>query len=306
MSAPQIIAGPAIIQHGGQVYYSEGDITVSLARDTFLVSSACHGTIDERLVSQMVTLAFKPVSCLDVVAKYLPFAVTQIGTLLINQSEPASVVVWARDGRKTTWGAGFVSQLPSFNLSAVQVPVGDMQIVAIGNPVKDLTDAAAWNTFAEAAFADTSFNETTILTPKYLATWGEIFEDLESETGFLVEPAMSFSMKSIANWGNVNALLTDITIGVRFTPVGLDEDDLWAALRLQGSDAITPGDSLTKDDEDLVISGGGVSFTLHNAGPKTGITRYGLEPLRIGEVAFVTRRTWTAGVADPLFTVAFS
>lgn len=113
-------------------------------------------------------------------------------------------------------------------------------------------------------------------------------------------------MKAIANWGNVNAILTSLTIGCRFTPVGIDEDDLWEALGLQDAGAIVPGESLTKADEDLVIAAGGVSFTLHSAGPKSGVTRYGLEPLRLGEVAFVTRRTFTAGVADPLFTVAFS
>lgn len=306
MSAPTIIAGPAIVQFNNQVYYSEGDITVSLARETFFVRTALGGVIDERLASQMVGISFKPASCLDVVAKYLPHALSSIGSLLIDAASPKSVIIWAKDGRKTTWGAGFISKLPAFNLSAVDVPIGDMEIVVLGNPTKDITAADAWNVFASAALTDTSFDQSKIITPRYLATWGTALVDCESETGFVFEPVMSFSMKKVANWGNVNALLTDITLGCRFVPVGIDEDDLWTVLGLQGTDALLPGESLTKADDDLVIEGGAVSFTLHNAGPKNAVTRYGLEPLRIGEVAFVTRKTWTTGAVNPLWTIAFS
>lgn len=305
MSAPQIIAGPAIVQHNGQVYYTEGDVTVADSSESFLVRTALHGTIDERFVAGTVAVSFKPAGCLDVVAKYLPYALNQIGTLLIDQANPESLIVWARDGRKTTWGAAFMSRLPSFNLSAVATALNDMEFICLANPTKDLTAADAWNTFANAALSDTSFDETDIITPRYTATWGT-FEGMESETGFLIEPVMGFSLKKIANWGNVNALLTDVTIGCRFVPASLDEDDIWSLRGKQGSDAILPGDSFTKADDDLVITGGAASFTLHKAGPKSAVTRYGLEPLRQGEVAFVTRKTATAGALNALFTFAFS
>lgn len=306
MSAPTIIAGPAIVQFASQTYYSEGDIQVTVARETFTVASSAHGTIDERLTSQLATISFKPVGALDVVAKYLPHAVASIGSLLIDPASLKTVVIWARDGRKTTWGAGYISKLPSFNLSAVATALGDMEITALGNPTKDLDDADAWHAFATAALTDATFDQSKIITPRYLATWGTALVDCESEAGFTIEPVIGVSLKKVANWGNVNALLTDITLAARFVPVGIDEDDLWAALGLQGADAIQPGDSLAKAGDNLVISAGSVSFTLHKAGPKSAGTRYGLEPLRVGEVAFVTRRTFTAGVADPLWTVAFS
>lgn len=306
MSAPTIIAGPAIIQFNSQTYYTEGDITVGLARETFTVQSSAHGTLDERLAAQAVTISFKPVGALDVVAKYLAHAVTAIGGLLIDPASLKSVVVWAKDGRKTTWGAGFISRLPSFNLSAIATAIGEMELTVLGNPTKALDAADAWNVFATAALSDTSFDPTKIVTPQYLATWGTALVDCESETGFLVEPSIGIAMKRVANWGNVNALLTDITLGCRFTPVGIDEDDLWAALALQSTGAVLPGESLAKAGDDLVIAGGAVSFTLHNAGPRSAGTRYGLEPLRVGEVGFATKRTFTAGVADPLWTVAFS
>jgi hypothetical protein len=303
---PQIIAGPAVVAFGGHVYYTEGDIIVALARETFLVQTALHGTIDERLVSQMATISFKPVGALDVVAKYLPYAAAQIGTLLIDQESPDTVVIWAKDGRKTTWGAGFVSQLPAFTLSATATAVGDMQLTVLGDPTADATDPDAWNAFTTAALDDASFDETQIVTPRWIANWGDLLENIESEAGFSVETAMGFNLKRVDNHGNVNALLTDLTVGCRFIPVGIDEDDLWDAIALQGADALQPGESLTKANEDLIITGGSASFTLHKAGPKDATTRYGLEPLRIGEVAFVTRRTATAGVLNPLFTISFS
>lgn len=306
MSAPLIIAGPAIVQFNAQTYYTEGDVTVAHTRETFAVASSMHGTLREHLVAQAVRVSFKPVGALDVVAKYLAHAVTAVGTLLIDPAAPKSVVVWGRDGRKTTWGAGFISKLPNFNLSAVATAIGDMEITALGNPTKDLDAVDAWHAFASAALADVTFDETKIVTPRYLATWGTALVDCESEAGFTIEPAIGVSLKNVANWGYVNAILSDLTLAARFVPVGIDEDDLWAALALQGASAILPGESLSKAGEDLVIEGGAVSFTLHKAGPKSATTRYGLEPLRVGEVAFVTSRTFTAGAANPLWTVAFS
>lgn len=301
---PTIIAGPAIIQHNGQTYYTEGDITLNLNRETFNVVTALAGTIDERLVSQLVEIRFKPVGALDVVAKYLPYAATQIGSLLIDQTTPKSVVIWAKDGVKTTWANGFVSALPSFTLSPTATAIGEMTITVLDDPTEEPTDAAAWNAITSAALADTSFDETKILTPRYTAEWGS-FADIESEAGFTFEPVMSISPKRVANYGNVNFMLTDLVVGARFVPTNLTEAEIWQLLRLQDSGALLPGQSLGSTD-DLVISGGGVSFTLAQCGPKTAVTQYGLEPLRQGEVVFVSRKKWTAGTLQALFTIAFS
>lgn len=305
MSAPTIIAGPAIVTFNSQTYYSESDIVVNFKRDTFAVKTSLHGTVDTRLTSAMAEITFKPVGALDTVAKYIAYAATQVGSMLIDQTTPKTVVIWGKDGKKMTWASGFISKLPSFDLSATKTAIGSMTITCFASPSVALTNAAAWNTAASASLADTSFDETKILTGAYTAALGSVFTGLASEDGFTFEPIMSVSMKRVDNFGYVNALLNDLTYAVRFKPVGLTEAELWAALKLQDTSAIVPGASVCSAD-DLVISAGAVSFTLADAGIVSAVTQYGLESLRLGEVAFVNRKTFTTGVMNAPITVAFT
>lgn len=305
MAAPIIIAGPAVLQFDGQSYYSEGDIVINHKRETFNVVTANFGTVDTRLVAQMSEVSFKPVGALDVVAKYIKYAATQVGSLLIDQTTPKTLIVWGRDGVKTTWKNAFISKLPSFTLSATKTALGEMALTVFADPTTTLVNAAAWNSIAAAALADTTFDETKIVTPQYKATYGAVFVNLESEDGFTFEPVISLSMKKVDNYGYLNALLTDLTYAARFKPVGMTEAQLWAAIALQGASAIVPGASVTTAD-DLVIAAGAVSFTLAKAGAVSAVTQYGLEPLRMGELAFVNRKTFTAGAMNAPITVAFA
>jgi len=305
MSAPTIIAGPAIVTFNSQTYYTESDIVVNFKRDTFAVKTALHGTVDTRLASQMAEITFKPVGALDTVAKYIAYAATQVGQMLIDQTTPKTVVIWGQDGKKMTWASGFISKLPSFELSATKTAIGSMTITCFSSPSTTLTAAAAWNTAASASLADITFDETKIVTGAYAATLGSVFTSLAAEDGFVFEPVISVSMKKVDNFGYVNALLSDLTYAVRFKPVGLTEAQLWAALKLQDTTAIVPGASVTGSD-DLVVAAGAVSFTLAKAGIVSAVTQYGLEPLRLGEVAFVNRKTFTSGVMNAPITVAFT
>lgn len=305
MSYPTIIAGPAVVTFNGNSYYTEGDVTVGLKRNTFNVASAIAGVIDTRLSDQLVEISFKPVGALDVVAKYLPYAVGQIGSLLINPAALKPVVVWGKDGVKTTWASGFVSKLPAFTLSSQKTAQGDMTLTALADPTKTLVDAAAWNAITTAALVDATFDETKIVTPLYKATLGAVFVDLESEDGFTFEVAMSMQLKKVDNYGNVNALLTDLITTARFKPVGKTLAEITTAVRLQGASAVQPGQSLSSAD-DLVISAAPYVFTLAKAGIAASAENYGLQQLRHGELMFVNRKTWTAGAINAPFTVAFT
>lgn len=302
MPAPTTIAGPAIVHFGGYSYYFEGDLTKAFARETFRIGTSLAPNIDARLVSQTVSLSGRPASVHDTVGKYVPYAVGAVGTLLFANTP---LVVWTKAGVKHTWHNAAITGLPSFNFSPIApLFAGDITFTCLGDSTKEPTDAAAWATVSAAAFADNTFNQAKSTNPRYLATWGD-WADLESEDGFRVQPVIAVSPKRVANYGIVNYLLSDFTAVCRFIPVGLAEGDLYDLLQLQGADAILPGQSLAKAGNDLVISGGGVSCTLSKAGPNAGQKRFGLEPLRDGEVEFIATRTWTAGAAQPLLTLAF-
>lgn len=308
MSAPTIIAGPAIVQLGSNTYYSEGDITVALKRNTWSPQTSIAGAIDTRLKSQMVEISFTPVGVLDTVAKYLPYAASQIGTLLFGSAN-TNCVIWTRAGQKITWENAAITKFPGFKASPLNALfTSALTITALGKNATAPTDAAAWNAITTASFTDATFDETLLLTPRYTAAWGSTspYSAMEPEDGFQLDFTMEVEPKETANYGITDMLLKEVKVEAKFTPVNLTEAQIWTLLNLQGSSALLPGDSVSKDGHDLVISAGDVSFTLHKAGPTDGGTNYGLTKLRQGEVSFMCKKTWSSGVLDNLFTVAFS
>jgi hypothetical protein len=298
-----IIIGPAIITRNGHTYYSEADITSELSRETWKPGSSIFGGLGERLVSQQQKLSFTPVGALDVVAKYIPWAVANIGATIFSDI-PA--VIKTKAGQTITWANSAITKLPSFRLSPVASAFSSaMEITCLGDLDKAPTAADSWNTFAAAAFNDTTFDETKIRAGRYTATFGEL-EDIESEAGFTFEVAIQTQPVKVANRGIVNMLLTEVTAVCRFNPVGLgNEDVIWAMMGLQGADAILPGERLAKGGNDLVITDGTHVFTLHQAGPQKALERYGLTALRHGEVAFAASKSFTLGALNPLFTIQF-
>jgi hypothetical protein len=312
MPAPSIITGPAIALFGGFVYYTEDDIILDLDRATWQRLTAMFGPIDEHLISQITTAKFKPVGALDTVSKYLPYALSQIGSLLFTGSN--SLVLWSKsEGKKYSWTNAAILDAPEMTFSPLtSLFSGPMMFGMLGDPAKALTDAAAWNAMTTAVFADTSFDQTKLISARYTAALGSLaspFNAIESEDGFKFKVQYNVLPKKIANWGQVNALLGGIVADVRFKPVGIGTEDVfWSTLmQLQGATAILPGDSLSSALQDFVITGssGGAGLTINKVGPNKGGTAYGLQPLRYGEVAMVAKKTWTDGVVDPLYALTF-
>ena len=93
-----------------------------------------------------------------------------------------------------------------------------------------------------------------------------------------------------------------MTVRAKCTPIGLSESQILAELPF----AMRRGASL-RGENDLVIAGaGGLTVTLKNATLVTGPLAWGNTTLRVGEVGFVAHRSFTSGVAGPLYSVAIT
>ena len=89
-----------------------------------------------------------------------------------------------------------------------------------------------------------------------------------------------------------------------FVPLGISEDDFFAALNLQGPNAVL-GKALSDTGADLVIQGPGAYFKLPLAGISKGSTIYGPDADRIGSVEMVAGvAVDNNGVPLPRFVIA--
>jgi hypothetical protein len=302
------IAGPAIITWNSYTYYSRGDIRVAFRRETWDVATSMHGRVDSRLRSLSAEVSFQPVGMLDTAAKYWPYVAGDIGKSIFAASDKP-LIIQTLEGRKYTLPRAAISRMPSLKLTAADTLIqGDLTFLCLLKTSTEITTADSILKVEANAFSDTSFDETKIDSAGYTAALGarsSPYTAMESLDGFTIDFGMTLREDRVDRYGLVAARLTSLAAAARFTPVGLTEAE-WDALVIpDGASALVPGQSVAAAAENLVISGTGLSVTLAKAGIVNHALAFGEAP-RLGEIQFACQRSWTAGVADALWTITIS
>jgi hypothetical protein len=314
---PNVIIGPAIITWNGKSYYSKAGITASFKRDTFNVETDFDGQIDERVKAQRTEITFQPDGQVSGLNKYFPYAAAQIGSSVFGAS-PLPLVIQTKfggasnTGQTITYPRAAITTLPQLRLRPGDTLFGDITFTCLGNPTVQPNTAGAWQAIADAAFADTSFDETAIITDIYTASYGAApYNAIGSMAGFELDFAMATETISSDDFGVVDMILKSLTATAKFAPSNLTEAQVQALLNNQGTGYVFPGQSLSKNNTDLVIAGSGngahtLTVTIKNAGPKQATFMYAANKHRFNAVEFSSKRTWTSGVANPLWVITLA
>ncbi len=185
-------------------------------------------------------------------------------------------------------------------------------LTCLGDPTVQPNGANAWETIASATFADTTFDETQITTDLYVATFGSSpYNAMGSMAGFEINLAMATDTINADDFGHVDMILKSLTATAKFAPSNLTQAQMATLLNYQNTGYVFPGQSLSNAGTDLVIAGAGkgtrvLSVTIHKAGPKQGGFMYSTGKHRLEAVEFTSKRTWTSGTPNDLWTIAVS
>jgi hypothetical protein len=301
---PTIIQGPAVLQWKGHSYYSDAGFTLSYRRNTFPIQSNMHGKIDERLQSDLVTISWQPDGQLLSINKYFPYGVAHVGGSIFGVASGGdAVVIHTKAGKKYTWSRGALTKCPTLNLNPTMKIFGGMEITCIGKAATQRTGADYWKAVADEAFADTTFDDTSIKTAIYTAAYGSTpYDAIGSIGGFELEIGLDIAEIPAVDVGIAQLVLRSLNGRARFAPSNLTEAQVDTLMAMQGSGALEPGQSVSKSDTDLVIASDVFSATLHKAGPTGYSMVYATEKHQHDGIEFVGKRTWTTGAADPLWT----
>ena len=314
---PAIITGPAIIVWNGKSFYSKAGIKAEFKRETFKIETDFDGQIDERAKTQRTEVSFQPDGQISDLGKYFPYAVGQIGSSIFTTTALPLVITTkfggaGNTGQTISYPRAAVSKLPHLRLKPTDTLFGEMTFTALGVPTVQSNTGAAWQTIADAAFADTSFDETKIVTDIYTAAYGASpYNAIGSMAGFEIDIAMATETIIADDFGIVDMVLKSLTATAKFAPSNLTQAQVSALLNAQGSAYIFPGQSLSKANTDLVITGSGnngltLTVTIKNAGPKDAGFMYSTGKHRFEAVSFTSKRTWSSGAANALFTLAIA
>lgn len=309
---PTVLRGPAIILRDSMAFYVEGDIKYKYVRKTHKVSSDEVGRVRDVMAGGMIEIDFTPAALFKTLGKYYPYgpsslvAASSVGTSIFGAAA-VPCVIHRKAGQTITFTRSGVSKCPPMHLGPGKPGFGGMGISVIGKAAVQVTDAAYWRTVASAAFADATFDPADIFSGLYSAALGERTTPLDAigaRTGFDFECGLSLKDVEDDNVGVCDRFLTEISPKLKFAPNNLTQDQLAELIGLQGSDAMACGESLGRDEEDLVVTGDDLTLTLHNAGCVSADGGFGMGADAVGETEWVPELKFDAGAPLPLFTMA--
>src|SRR5580693_7661686 len=164
---PTVIVGPAIIQWNGKSFYSKAGFKVHFKRDTFKIETDFDGQIDERAKTQRTEITLQPDGQVSTLSKYFPYAVGQIGSSIFGATALPLVIQTkfggaSNTGQTITYPRAAVSKLPQLRLKPTDTLFDEMTFTCLGVPSVQPNTSTAWQTITDAAFSDTSYDETAI------------------------------------------------------------------------------------------------------------------------------------------------
>lgn len=309
--------GPAIAVWNGYSYYFRDGWKESLKRETFTIETDPDGQIDERLKSQMFEISGRPVGMLSTagIAAMFPYSVASVGKSIFGAADLPLVITTkfggaANTGQTITYPRAALSKLPQLRLQTGDTVFGDIAFSCIGDATVQPSANNAWNTLVDAAFTDATFDETQIVTDAYSAAYGASpYDSIGAMAGFEIDIEMKTTPFSADGYGIYDMSLESLTARAKFAPSNLTQAQVYTLLNFQGAGAIVPGQSLSKSNTDLVITGSGngaktLTATIKKAGPKDAGFLYSTKSHRFEVVEFTSKRTFTAGAANALWTLA--
>ena len=205
----------------------------------------------------------------------------------------------------TFWNAA-VTRMPNINCTATATLLEEVEFEAFlrdGTAASDLT--TPYYAVTKSAFAgDTSFNPVNILTQPIVASWGASapWSSFYTKAGVKIDFSLSLQDVDIDGYGIVSKRISNLVVTARLQPLGLDVNDLFNALQLQGAGAGI-GRSLGQNGNNLNLSSTGFYARLYQAGIKGGPELFSRSKERIGEVQFVATLSFNAGRPNQLFWV---
>lgn len=312
---PVLIISPAIITWNGHTYYTKVGIKSEYKRETFKITTDIDGDIDERMKTQMQVVSFQPVGAAADMTGYFPYGVADVGKSIFTGTNLPLVIVTkfggtSNLGQTITYPRAGCSKFPQLRLKNTDTLFGDMEFTCLGDPTVQPNAAGTWETIASATFADTTFDETKLVTDIYTAAYGSSpFATMGSMAGWEVDITSELSQIHADDFGITDMILKSLTATAKFAPSNLTQANISTLLNNQTTGYIYPGQSLSKSNTDLVITGSGngavtLTVTIKNAGPKQAGFMYGVDKHRLEAVEFTSKRTWTSGVGNALWVLA--
>jgi len=304
MGNRDIIQGPAVVEYNGQLFYSEGQITLASDFKPRTMTSSVFGSGDRRITDKLFILSFTPIGMMDDNAlKYYPWSHADIGKLLAPATD-LPVVIWTSAGEKISIPAGVVISPPTLALGTDRGPMGAMTIACMGDLTKEDAAADAHYTITTASVSAHTQDWSQVKTPAYkLTLGGDTPTVIDGIEGYAFDLRPAVSPAGCNRYGTVNYRLDNLDPVITCRPAYQSEVLMMDLLNIQGASAATLGGSMALGRTLTLEPAGGSGVTVEFADCliESGSMIFGASDPRHGDYAFLP--VYTAGSA--LYTITF-
>lgn len=294
-----ILQGPCKVVYGGATFYSEGAVTVKLVEDRWMVKVQGFRTMQERARNRRYEISFKPAGEWRNLAVLFPYGATPIGTQIFNNTP---LTIWTREAtaNKRVYSNAAITKLPGILAHVKDTILGDVTFTCLlkNNTLPGASDAYVVR--SNDTYPVEALDISTIVSPIYSHVWGgdapwSSFN--VGDGGVVYDFPLELRDQNVDGLGTVNMVLKDHRATAKFTPVGITEAQLLAAV---GANTVFGSAPTTNN---LVVAGAGVDITLYAAQLRDENLNYSTEADRIGEVMAMATQGFEDGAELPLYRI---
>jgi hypothetical protein len=291
---------------GGVTLFTRDDIVPRHAPVWNPVACSLHGQVDKFKSDLVIKHSFTLFGHWSNLSVLFPSALMNpsVGTSLFGTTD-AAMVILARNGDQITYHNSRITKLMDLFLGVdSELFAAAIEVTSLLANNKNPEDSAAYFTRDTATYTETSFALTTFKKSRFSAAWGAKtgFTSFVGEKGFNVGWQLDIKPQVVDGLGTVDMYVGPggLVGGLKCVPIG----PTMAQVDTQQAVGTAHGALLSAGAADLTLTGTGVSVVLKNAGMTESGTAFGVDPLRVGEVAWETTRGFASGVAAAVATVA--
>lgn len=281
--------------------------------EMFAVGTDGHGELDQRQREYYYRVQLTPDGRLTstIAAMLWPYGNPTIGNGILTDTD-RPLVIHGQDASLTTFKAAALETMPNLRFSSIETMIGQATFLCVRGHSAGVLDE--WDTAnslitqsnSSGSMTDVGFTPAGIITQPYTAAWGAKtgFTDIDTYEGLNVEFNLTFADDTTDRRGMINRRIKTVQARVRCSPFGPTRQQILDAMEIQGVGA-GRGKTRQANGADFTITGadGTTYFTLKNAILVDQVERWGSDQIRIGDVAWMATRTFSAGSPGPLFQV---
>lgn len=313
LSRASLVRGPAIVTTTLttlRTLYTNSDILARFGPVWNPVNTSMYGQVDKFIKDRVYKIPLRLWGAWENLDLLFPsYALAPVAGASIFGSADVSWTITARNGDQIVFANAQITKLANLYLGVdSDLFAADVELTAIlKNSTLPETANAYYTQSTGASYSDNAFAKTNYKRVRFTGAWGALagFTAIIPQKGFQISWELDAKPLVTDGYGTV-----DFTIGenvLQGSCKAIPIQPTMAQMEAQAaSQGVALGTLLSNNVADLTLTGAGGApvIVLKNAGVTEHGYAFGIEPLRQGEVTWMTIRGFSTGAPAAVATVA--